>query len=361
MLDVTDRHFRVFARLLSRRAKLYTEMVVGNAILHGGEAARARFLDFGEGERPLALQLGGAVAEDLAECARLAVTTGGGGRVDEINLNVGCPSSRVQSAEFGACLMAKPGLVGRCVGAMREAVGEGVAITVKTRIGIDGEDSYGFLRDFVGRVAEGGCGHFIIHARKALLRGLSPRQNRNVPPLDYGRVYRLKRDFPQLRVTINGGIGSLAEAAEHLRYVDGVMLGRAVRNAPWLLRGVDGVFGGEGEGGRDRFRTRAEVARAYGEYVEGELGRGVGLRVLLKPLFGLYHGEAGARSWRRALGEGEGRKGGGAGVIEGALEAVGGYKEAEGAGGAEAAARVRAERERRCAPRASKLSAASQV
>ncbi len=236
MMDWTDRHCRYFHRLLSRRTRLYTEMVTTGALIHGD---RHRHLDFDAAEHPVALQLGGSEPDDLALCARLGEQWG----YDEINLNCGCPSERVQRGAFGACLMAEPELVRDCVKAMVDAVS--VPVTVKHRIGIDRVDSYGFVRDFVGTVAQGGARTFIVHARNAWLKGLSPKENREVPPLRYETVVALKRDFPQLRFVLNGGIASLAEAREQLPALDGVMLGREPYHHPWLLAGVDPAIFGE--------------------------------------------------------------------------------------------------------------------
>ncbi|MDJ0969872.1 MAG: tRNA dihydrouridine(20/20a) synthase DusA, partial [Kiloniellales bacterium] len=230
MMDWTDRHCRYLLRLISRRTLLYTEMVPTGAVLHGD---RARFLGFDPAERPLALQLGGAEPEDLAACARLAEAEG----YDEVNLNVGCPSDRVQHARFGACLMAEPALVARCIAAMQDAVG--IPVTVKSRIGIDDQDDYVDLLRFVDSVASVGCRSFTVHARKAWLEGLSPKQNREIPPLNYERVYRLKAERPDLEIVINGGIRSLDEAEAHLARVDGVMIGRAAYQDPYLLAEAD--------------------------------------------------------------------------------------------------------------------------
>lgn len=312
MLDVTDRHCRMFLRLLSARMKLYTEMTVDNALIHG---ERARFLDFDPRERPLALQLAGADPARLAACARLAADAG----YDEVNLNIGCPSARVQNARFGACLMAEPALVADCVAAMRAAAD--IPVTVKTRTGIDHRDSYEHLAEFVDRVAQGGCTHFIIHARKAWLHGLSPKQNRQVPALHYERVYRLKRDFPAIRFTINGGITTLAQARAHLMHVDGVMIGREARAHPWMLSAVDReIFDAQIQ--PDAPPTRAGVVRAYLPYIERQLARGVYLRRLTRPLLGLFRGQPGARHWRRHLSEHAPKRGAGAEVVCEALRLV---------------------------------------
>ncbi|MDD9856671.1 MAG: tRNA dihydrouridine(20/20a) synthase DusA [Gammaproteobacteria bacterium] len=310
MLNVTDRHCRMFLRLFSGRMKLYTEMTVCGAVIHG---QRARFLDFDPRERPLALQLAGSDPAQLAWCARLAEEAG----YDEVNLNIGCPSARVQNGRFGACLMAEPGRVADCVAAMRAAVA--IPVTVKTRTGIDNRDSYEHLAAFIARVSQSGCEHFIIHARKAWLQGLSPKQNRLVPKLRYERVYRLKRDFPAIRFTINGGISTLDQALGHLRHVDGVMIGREARHRPWMLSAVDRVIFKAADAAP---ATRVETVRAYLPYVEQQLARGVYLRHLTRHILGLFHGQPGARGWRRHLsGQGSGQ-GAGVEVIREALKIV---------------------------------------
>ncbi len=290
MMDWTDRHCRVFLRLITRRALLYTEMIPTGAILHGD---RDRFLGFDPSEKPLALQLGGADPVELAACARFAAERG----YDEVNLNVGCPSDRVQNARFGACLMAEPELVARCVGAMLEAAD--LPVTVKTRIGIDDRDSYRDLARFVAAVRGAGCRSFTIHARKAWLQGLSPKQNREVPPLDYQRVTRLKQDFPELEIVLNGGITSLEAAADHLSRVDGVMIGRAAYQSPYLLAEVDRRFLADPRPPR----ARDEVVEALLPYAEAQLARGVPVKRLTRHVLGLYNGLPGARRWRRTLSE----------------------------------------------------------
>jgi tRNA-dihydrouridine synthase A len=290
MLDRTDRDYRYFARLLSREVRLYTEMIVTGALLHG---AAARFLAHSPEEAPLALQLGGSDPRALAAASRLGADAG----YAEINLNVGCPSDRVQSGRIGACLMAEPALVADCVAAMRAAVD--VPVTVKTRLGIDDLDSYEHLVKFIDTVAAAGCETFIVHARKAWLHGLSPHENRTIPPLDYPRVYRLKREFPRLRMVLNGGLMDHAAALAALEHVDGVMVGRAAYDTPWLLADVDAaVFGAP-----VRPLARAGILEAYLDYCEARLAAGARLRALLAPLVGLQQGQAGARRWRRTLGE----------------------------------------------------------
>jgi len=307
MLDWTDRHCRYLLRLLSRRALLYTEMVTTGAILHGD---RARFLGYDPAEHPVALQLGGSVPQELAECARIGAAYG----YDEINLNVGCPSDRVQSGRFGACLMAEPDLVAECVAAMRAAVT--VPVTVKTRIGIDAMDSYEFLAGFIGKVMEAGCGTFIIHARKALLQGLSPKENRSVPPLRYERAYRIKQQFPQLEIVLNGGILDLDAAANQLAQVDGVMLGRAAYHDPYLLAEVDRrFFAANGEP-----PTREAVVLRMIPYIERELRAGTPLKHITRHMLGLFQGVPGARHWRRYLSTHACSRDAGGAVVQAALE-----------------------------------------
>ncbi|HET7675255.1 MAG TPA: tRNA dihydrouridine(20/20a) synthase DusA [Gammaproteobacteria bacterium] len=290
MMDCTDRHFRYFARLLSRHTLLYTEMVTTGALLRGDTE---RHLAFDAAEHPVALQVGGSDPTELAQAARLAESWG----YDEINLNVGCPSDRVQSGRFGACLMAEPALVAECVSAMRAACV--LPVTVKTRIGIDDCDAYSMLREFIEIVAAAGCETFIVHARKAWLKGLSPKENREIPPLRYDVVYRLKRDYPQLEIVVNGGIKSLDAARMHLEHVDGVMIGREAYSQPYLLAQIDGaLFGKHGEP-----PAREDILAAYLPYVRRELAYGAPLARLVRPLFGLYQGSCGARRWRRYLSE----------------------------------------------------------
>ena len=290
MLDWTDRHCRFFLRLLTRHTWLYTEMVTTGALLHGH---CERLLAYDPAEHPLALQLGGSDPGELARCAQIAAEWG----YDEINLNVGCPSDRVQSGRFGACLMAEPSLVAECVAAMQAAVD--LPITVKTRIGIDDRDSYEELAEFVRCVALGGCRTLIIHARKAWLTGLSPKQNRQIPPLRYDVVYRLKQDFPDLRFILNGGLTSLQQIAEQLARVDGVMIGRAAYENPYLLADVD----------RRLFNatqpppTRHEIIRRLLPYVERQLQAGTPLHCITRHILGLFQGVPGARAWRRYLSE----------------------------------------------------------
>ncbi|MDG1065794.1 MAG: tRNA dihydrouridine(20/20a) synthase DusA [Luminiphilus sp.] len=290
-MDWTDRHCRHFWRQLTRRSRLYSEMVTTGALLHGDID---RHLNYGHPEHPLALQLGGSIPQDLAHCAKLAEAR----RYDEVNLNCGCPSDRVKNGRFGACLMAEPELVRDCVAAMREAVD--IPVTVKQRIGIDHQESFDELRDFVGVVAEGGCEVFIVHARKAWLEGLSPKQNREIPPLNYAWVYALKKQFPHLTIVLNGGIQSLEECEHHLTKVDGVMLGRAAYQTPWLLSRVDSqLFGAE-----DPALSRESVIIKLSDYVETYLEHGGRLNHITRHILGLFHQQPGGRLFRRALSEG---------------------------------------------------------
>lgn len=288
MMDWTDRHCRYFHRQLSRRTRLYTEMVTTGALLHGDQP---RHLDFNGEEHPVALQLGGSEPADLAACAKLGERWG----YDEINLNCGCPSERVQRGSFGACLMAEPRLVADCVKAMVDAVS--LPVTVKHRIGIDHVEEYGFVRDFVGTVSEAGCRVFIAHARNAVLKGLSPKQNREVPPLKYDYVYRLKREFPELLFVINGGIATSADIREHLLHVDGVMLGREAYHNPYWLATFDRDFYGCFEA----IPTREAVEAHLAIYVARQSLNGVPRHSIMRHTLGLYRGLPGARAWRRAM------------------------------------------------------------
>jgi len=290
MLDWTDRHCRYFHRTLSKKALLYTEMVTTGALIHGDQH---RFLQFNAEENPVAFQLGGSNPADLAICAKMVADYG----YDEINLNVGCPSDRVQNGRFGACLMAQPALVAECVAAMQQAVT--IPVTVKSRIGIDHQDSYEELVHFIGTVANAGCKTFIVHARKAWLSGLSPKENREVPPLLYDTVYQLKKDFPHLTIIINGGITTLTEVSQHLDLVDGVMLGREVYQNPYLLMDVDNqIFGCASEP-----LTRQQVVESLLPYVQQELKTGARLNNISRHILGLFHGQYGGRAWRRYLSE----------------------------------------------------------
>lgn len=310
MMDWTDRHCRFFLRQITRRTLLYTEMVTAGAILHGD---RDRFLAFDPAEHPLALQLGGSDPAELAACARIAEAYG----YDELNLNVGCPSDRVQNGRFGACLMAEPELVGRCVAAMREATA--LPVTVKCRIGIDARDSYEDLLAFVDSVAAlGGCRSFAVHARKAWLQGLSPKQNREIPPLRPAEVHRLKRERPELEVVINGGILSLEAALSELAAVDGAMIGRAAYQDPWCLAEADRRVFGAGEPAPER----AEVVARLLPYLEARCAEGVPLKAMTRHLLGLFNGLPGARAWRRGLSQAAHRPGAGPEVVEQAAAQV---------------------------------------
>ena len=288
MMEWTDRHCRFLHRQLTARARLYTEMVTAEAIIRGD---RERLIGFDAREHPVALQLGGEEPARLAEATKIGADFG----YDEINLNVGCPSDRVQSGRFGACLMREPALVADCVAAMR--VASGVPVTVKCRIGVDEQEPEESLRALIGACAEMGVDTFVVHARKALLAGLSPKENREVPPLDYELVYRVKRENPHLTIIINGGIATLDEAEMHLAHVDGVMLGRAAYHSPAILADVDArFFGGEA-------RNIDDAVEAYVEYVSHNLARGVPLNAMTKHLLGLFNGRPGARAFRRYLSE----------------------------------------------------------
>ncbi len=309
MMDWTDRHCRMFHRALSKRALLYTEMVTAPAILHG---KRDQLLGFSPEEHPVALQLGGSDPVKLAEAASI----GEGYGYDEINLNIGCPSDRVQDGRFGACLMAEPTLVAECVSAMRARVV--VPVTVKCRIGIDDQDSERDLQVFVDTVASAGVSTFIVHARKAWLKGLSPKENREIPPLDYARVYRLKLARPDLTIAINGGIVRLEDAVSHLSAVDGVMLGRAAYQMPYILAEVDQRFFGSTQ----PLLSRAQVIENLIPYVESHLARGGRLNNIVRHILGLYHGEPGARAFRRHLSETATRSGAGVDVLREAVALV---------------------------------------
>lgn len=309
MLDWTDRHCRYFHRLMSKNALLYTEMVTTGAIIHG----KGDFLAYNEEEHPLALQLGGSNPVDLARCAKLAAERG----YDEINLNVGCPSDRVQNGKFGACLMGEAELVAQCVAAMREVAD--IPITVKTRIGIDEQDSYEFLTHFIQTVSEkGGCDNFTIHARKAWLKGLSPKENREIPPLDYPRVYQLKQDFPQLTMAINGGIKTFEEMEQHLQHLDGVMVGREAYQSPYLMAEVDQrLFGST-----TPIMKRSEIVEAMYPYIERQLANGSYLGHITRHMLGLFQSMPGARQWRRYISENAHKPGAGIEVVQQALAKI---------------------------------------
>jgi tRNA-dihydrouridine synthase A len=309
MMDWTDRHCRYFLRLISKRARLYTEMITAPALAHGDVP---RHLDFDPAEHPVALQLGGSDPAQLAHAARLGERWG----YDEINLNCGCPSERVQTGSFGACLMAEPALVADCVRAMRDAVG--VPVTVKHRIGLDANAEYAFVRDFVGTVADAGCDVFIVHARNAVLKGLSPKANREVPPLRYEFVHRLKRDFPHLAFVVNGGLADWDTIERELAFADGVMLGRAAYHDPWLLAEADRRLFGEAVAPP----SRAAVVEALLAYVATELARGTSLRSIVRHVLGLYHGVRGGRRFRQMLSDAGRLRDADASLLRDALRAV---------------------------------------
>jgi len=290
MMDRTDRHFRYFLRLITKHTLLYTEMITTGAILYGEQK---RFLNYSQREHPLALQLGGSNPDELVRCAKIAEEWD----YDEINLNIGCPSDRVQSARFGACLMAEPELVADCVSAMKQQTQ--IPITVKTRIGIDERDSYEELSAFIEQVSNAGCQTFIIHARKAWLKGLSPKENRETPPLQYETVYLLKKDYPQLEIVINGGFTSIEQISEQYNHVDGVMIGRAAYQNPYLLAEVDQLIF------QDDYpvKSRHEILEEFMEYVVHHLAQGIYLSHMARHILGLYQGQAGARLFRRIISE----------------------------------------------------------
>jgi tRNA-dihydrouridine synthase A len=309
MMDWTDRHCRVFHRLMTRRARLYTEMLTTGAIIHGD---RQRLLGFDPSEHPVALQLGGSDPGDLAIAARIGEDFG----YDEINLNVGCPSDRVKDGRFGACLMAEPGLVARGVDAMKRAVR--IPVTVKCRIGIDDQDPEVALDVLARDVVAAGCDALIVHARKAWLNGLSPKENRDIPPLDYDRVYRLKAAMPDVPIIINGGIASLDEAKQHLGHVDGVMLGRAAYHDPWRLLAVDSELFGESA----PHTAMKHVFEAMAPYIERQLAQGVRLHSITRHFVGAFHGVPGARAFRRHLAENGVKPGAGVNVLRDAVALV---------------------------------------
>jgi len=290
MMDRTDRHYRYFLRLISKHTLLYTEMVTVQSIIHGDQE---RLLGYDDVEHPVALQLGGDDSKSLAECAKLAEDLG----YDEINLNVGCPSSRVRSGNFGACLMAQPDVVARGCEAMMKAVS--IPVTVKHRIGIDDLDQYEHMANFVDVVSQVGVKRFTVHARKAWLQGLSPKENRTVPPLRYNDVYRLKEDFPQLDIEINGGIKTMDEVKEHLEKVDAVMIGRAAYDRPWQFVHADRLFFNDNHD----LPTREEVAEKMLVYIEEQMKKGVRMMSITRHILQLFSGQPGARHWRRSLGE----------------------------------------------------------
>ncbi|PIE42505.1 MAG: tRNA dihydrouridine(20/20a) synthase DusA [Gammaproteobacteria bacterium] len=305
MLHWTDRHCRYFHRLLSQEAVLYSEMVTTGAILRGDAG---RYLAFNAAEHPLALQLGGSEPADMATCAQIAQQYG----YDEVNINVGCPSERVQRGAFGACLMAEPGLIAECVRVMQGDVD--IPVTVKHRIGIDDQEDYSAMARFVDTVAAAGCQTFIVHARKAWLKGLSPKENRDIPPLRYDLVYQLKQAFPELEIIINGGIKTLDECRQHLEQVDGVMVGREVYHNPWLLAQVDSLFYGQSA----NLTQRKQVLPALYDYVEQQTAHGVHLNHISRHILGLFQGLPGAKQWRRYISENAHKPGAGFKVLQAA-------------------------------------------
>jgi len=309
MLHCTDRHFRYLARLLSKQCLLYTEMITTGALIYGD---RDRWLRLHEGENPVALQLGGSNPSEMTKCAELAEDY----KFNEVNINVGCPSDRVQAGKFGACLMLEPEIVSNCIKAMQEATN--IAITVKTRIGVDSQDSYEFLQQFVEKIALAGCKTIIVHARKAHLSGLSPRQNRTVPPLHYEYVYQLKQDYPELTFILNGGLKNKKEILSHLNELDGVMVGREAYDNPYFLSDIDEVVFNTTTNSLSRF----QVLDQYKTYMQSELDNGIPLKILAQHIFGLFNGLPGARAWRRYLSEHIYAKGVGLEVINAAVKSV---------------------------------------
>ncbi|MCT7359690.1 tRNA dihydrouridine(20/20a) synthase DusA [Thalassolituus pacificus] len=316
MMEWSDRHCRHFWRQLTRHAVLYTEMVTTGALIHGN---RERFLEYNDSEHPIALQLGGSNPEALGQCARFAEEWG----YDEVNLNVGCPSDRVQNNMIGACLMAHPQLVADCVKAMKDATS--IDVTVKHRIGIDDQDSYEQLRDFVGTVADAGCETFIVHARKAILQGLSPKENREIPPLKYDTVFRLKQEFPQLEILINGGITTHEQIAELMPHVDGVMLGREAYHNPSVLAEVDQRYyaAASEHSESPAVIDKAAIVRSLYPYIEEQLSKGATLHHISRHTLGLFNGQPGARLYRRHLSEQAPKRTSGVEVLEQALALMG--------------------------------------
>ena len=309
MMEWTDRHCRFFHRLLTRRALLYTEMLTTGAIIHGD---RNRLLAFHKGEHPVAVQLGGSDPRALADCAKIAEDFG----YDEVNLNVGCPSDRVQEGRFGACLMTEPALVGDCVAAMKAAVR--IPVTVKCRIGVDEQDPETALGELAGAATVAGVDALIVHARKAWLAGLSPKENREVPPLDYDRVYRLKAAHPELPIVINGGVATVEQAAAHVGRVDGVMMGRSAYQEPWRLLAVDPQLFGE----EAPFASQREAVEAFMPYIAAEVARGTRLHSITRHMLGLFQGKPGARAYRRHLATEAMKPGAGVQVLRDALAHV---------------------------------------
>ena len=288
MMNHTDKHFRYFMRLLTKHSVLYTEMITTGALIHGN---RNEFLNFNSNENPIAIQLGGNHPKELAECAYMAENEG----YDEINLNIGCPSDRVQNGKFGASLMSNKDLVAECVNNISANIT--IPVTIKTRIGIDNHDSYEFLKEFVGTVSQAGCKTFIIHARKAILKGLSPKENRNIPPLDYKRVYKIKETFPKIDIIINGGFTRIEQIKPQFEYVDGVMIGRAAYKNPFLIATIDNLIFNNSQA----LVTRKNILEKYQSYAEKQFQKGVSLSNLTRHIIGLYQGQPGARKFRQML------------------------------------------------------------
>ena len=310
MMDWTDRHCRYFHRLLSPDALLYTEMVTTGALLHGD---KQRFLEFNDFEQPVALQLGGSNPDDMAACAQFAQEAG----YQEVNINIGCPSDRVQNGRIGACLMSEPELVAQCVLQMRQCVD--IPVTVKTRIGIDDLDSVEFLMEFVKTVSDAGCNTFIIHARKAILNGLSPKENRTIPPLNYERAYEVKKEFPSLSIVVNGGIDTVSDIQQHWQHLDGVMIGREAYHNPFFLADIEHQLF------QQPLLDRKAVLDAYIQYIEKQLILGVSLQNMTRHILGLFAAQPGGKHWRRYLSEHARHKGAGTEVLLGGLEAMAPY------------------------------------
>lgn len=309
MLDWTDRHQRYFLRLISHHALLYTEMVTTGAIIFGD---RDRYLQFNNEEHPVSLQLGGSDVKHLAECTKIAEDYG----YDEVNLNLGCPSNRVQNGSFGACMMAEPELVAECISAMKASTS--IPVSAKTRIGIDDKDSFEELVHFVGTLHEAGCEDFVIHARKAILQGLSPKENRTIPPLKYDVVYKIKELFPQCHISLNGGVKTLDETVEHLKHVDGVMMGREAYHNPYLLSDIDRLLFKD-----DRLvLTRHQIVESMFPYIEKEMAKGVRLQSIVRHILGVFQGVNGTKAWKRFLSENAHKENAGIDVLKHALTLV---------------------------------------
>lgn len=309
MLDWTDRHQRYFMRFISQRALLYTEMVTTGAIIFG---ERDRYLQFNKEEQPVILQLGGSDVAHLAECTKIAEDYG----YDGVNLNLGCPSNRVQNGSFGACMMAEPQLVAECIAAMNQSVQ--IPVSAKTRIGIDDKDSFEELVHFVGTLHQAGCNDFVIHARKAILQGLSPKENRTIPPLKYDVVYEIKKLFPQCHISLNGGVKTLQDVQQHLKHVDGVMMGREAYHNPYLLAKVDQLFFDDDHS----VMSRHEVVESMFPYIENEMNKGVRLQSIVRHMLGVFQGVAGTKAWKRFISENAHKSTAGIDVLKHALTLV---------------------------------------